>query len=223
MRTLRIAVALATAVAMTGLLPATPASAAVPNVLTYGGGLPVVVGNILTSPLAPFTTATFTTGPNGTGIGTTCTTSNITGSVVANPISPGTATVKINTQTFTGCTSTIPGVTLVTSVVVNNLPYNAMFSDATGLPVTIVPIGGPIQITINETFGTAISCVWQLNSSVYHGNYINIGSKAQLLNQQDHLIAGPGSGCGTTAQFINVTYAPFIDSSVAPANQVFVN
>jgi hypothetical protein len=223
MRTLRIAVALATVAAMTGLLPAAPASAAVPNVLTYGGGFPVLAGQNLSATLAPFTTATFTTGPGGAGVGTTCITSNLTATVLANPLSPGTANVKVLTQTFGGCTSTIPGVTLP-SVVINNLPYQGIFNDAAGLPVTIAPIGPPIQITINETFGGGpVVCVWQLNAGAYHGNYANAGSKLLLINQQDHIVAGPGGACAAGAQFINVTYAPFLDTSVGPPNQVSVN
>ena len=226
MRTLSIAVVLTTVAALTGLLPATAANASPPSVLTYGGGFAVGSTDNLSAPLAPFTRATFTTGAGGAGIGTTCTVASIGGQVTANPAPPGIATAFITTQSFTSCTSTIPGVTGTVTVTVNNPApgFKASFNDASGFPVTIAPTAAPIQIQMLETFaGAPTMCLWQLNPATYNGNYINTNSKLQLLNQQDHLLAGPPAGCGTTAQFINVTYAPFTDTSVPPANQVFVN
>ncbi len=213
-------------VALAGPL-ATGSAAAAAAVLTFGpapAGAPVAVGNVLTAPLAAATVATFTTAPGGAGVGTTCTVSGLTGQVLANPAVPGVAQVKIVNQTFNTCTSSIPGVGAVTSVVVNNLPYMGMFSDAGGLPVTIIPTGPPIQITINETVGgLPVACVWQLNAGAYHGNYVNGGGKITLINQQIHIVAGPGGPCAAAAQFVNVTYAPFVDSSMPAPNLVWVN
>jgi hypothetical protein len=222
MRRIRIGVTLVATVAMvTALLPAAPASAAVVQVLSYGApNLPAIpVGDILTSPLAA--PATFTVAP-GSPIGTKCAASALTDQVLTNPPIPGVANTRIITQTFGGCTSTIPGVTAVLGVVVNNLPNALMFSDAAGLPVTIAPMAGPLQVTITVNPGAA-ACVWQANAGAYHGNYGNPLHQITLVNQPMHLVAGPGALCGGGADFISWTYGPVIDSSQIGANQVFVN
>jgi hypothetical protein len=229
MRTLKVAVVLATAIAMTGLLPTGPALAVGPNVLTSGaapGGVAIPVGDTITSLLATGSTITFTTGAGGGGIGTKCVGSSITGQVVANPPAPGVATVMITNHSFNSCTSSIPGVTAVTTVVANNLPYKSGFSDAAGLPVTITPgAAGPIQITINELLGgVAVSCVWQLSAGVYNGNYGNGGSTLKLANQLIKLLPiSPAGPCGGPTQFITAAYAPFVDPAAAAPSLVFVN
>lgn len=211
----------ATALAAGPALAATSAPAVA--VLTYGAPGPagpnVPPGNVLTSMLgAP---ATFVT---AAGVGTTCNLSSIAATVQVNPPAPGTATTQLNVQTFTSCTSTIPGVTAVT-VAVNNLPNTLQFSDAPGLPVQITPPpAGPLQITITETFqGAIIGCVWRPTAGVYNGNYINAGNQIVFAKQQMKLFAGPAGPCAGPLQFFSATYRPVRDSSISGLPPVFVN
>lgn len=104
-----------------------PASAADTPVLTTGslGGTPVAVGDVLTAPLATGTSATLYSSATGTS-GIKCTASQFTATVTDNPTAPGTATESVSGQTFDSstCTSNVLGVTGVTSITVDNLPYS---------------------------------------------------------------------------------------------------
>lgn len=219
------AVLTAVSIQTAGPAAAAPAAAAI-DVLTYGapgpGGPNVVPGQTVVTSLPAGGTATFLTAG---GIGTTCKQSNLNTTVTSNPPVPGVALAQINTWTFGSCGTNIPGVGGVISVTVNNLPNTVQFSDAGGLPVTIVPPpSGPLQVTILESVGgAAVPCVWQPAAGVYNGNYINGGNQIVIVNQQMKQVGGPAGPCAGPTQFFSVTYRPVQDASVAGAPPVFVN
>ncbi len=208
-----------------GPAAAAPAAPAV-DVLTFGAlgpvGPNIPLGHTLSTGLPAGGTATFLTAG---GIGTTCNMSSMSTTVTANPPVPGVAAARINVWTFGSCLTNIPGVTGVVSVVVNNLPNTIQFSDAAGLPVTIIPPpAGPLLITIAEAVpGGVVNCVWRPVAGVYNGNFVNGGNQIVFVGQQMQLVGGPGGLCAGPNQFFSATYRPVVDTSVGGNPPVFVN
>lgn len=209
MRT-RILLALAgTAAALS--LTAVPASAAGTPVLTTASGA-VAVGDVLTAPLASGTSATLYSSATGTS-GVKCSASQFTASVTANPDAPGTATESVSGHTFTAssCTSNVLGVTGVSSVTVDHLPYTASVSS--GGALTVSPgSAGTIQTTVKlSTLLGSITCVYQAPSLT--GTASNTDSSINFANQQFTKVSG-SSLCFASGYF-TAKYAPVTDGGAA--------
>lgn len=215
MRT-RTRLAAVAAVAALALAGAGSAVAAQPNaggpVLTKGsaGGTAVAVGDTLAAPLAA--NATFFSSATGT-TGVTCTTSQFTAKVTANPTGPGSATESLTGQTFSNCTANVTGVTGVQSVTVTNLPLTTTVSDASGFPVTV---GGTVSTTVvlNTLLGTT-TCVY--SGGPLSGNASNTGSTIKFAGQ--HFTKTTGSSLCFADAYFSATYGPVTDGG----SPVFVN
>ncbi|MGW7261480.1 Tat pathway signal sequence domain protein [Streptomyces sp. NPDC054834] len=218
MRT-RTLVTLAGAVAALALpLAAVPASADGTAVLTTGsaGGTAVAVGDVLTAPLASGTSATLYSSATGTS-GVKCTSSQFTATVKDNPAAPGTATESAGAQTFdaSSCTSNVLGVTGVSSITVDNLPYTTtVASDGT---LTVTPASGStIQTTVKlKTLLGSITCVYQAASLT--GTSDNSDNSINFTNQQ--FTKTSGSSLCFSSGYFTAKYAAVTDAG-AP---VFVN
>ncbi|WEO94573.1 Tat pathway signal sequence domain protein [Streptomyces sp. FXJ1.172] len=199
------------------LAVATPASAD-GSVLTTGGagGTAVAVGDTLTAPLASGTSATLYSSATGTS-GVTCTSSQFTASVTANPSAPGTATESVTGQTFnpSSCSSNVVGVTGVSSITVDNLPYTAsVASDGT---LTVTPASGStIQTTVKlKTLLGSITCVYQASSLT--GKTDNSDGSISFTSQQ--FTKSSGSSLCFANGYFTAKYAPVTDGGA----QVYVN
>ncbi len=204
---------------MLAVLPIAAASAATP-VLTTGkvGGAAVKVGDIIKAPLKTGTKATFFS--PGTTTGVSCSAALVTNKVVTNPAKPGTAVESLTAQTFSKCTTNIPGTTSVQSVKVQNLPYTSKISDATGFPVTVTKPGGVLKtsISINSVLGL-LTCVYK--ATKLSGKATNVGSADIFKNQTFTLLSGPAA-CPASGAF-SATFGPKKDFSVTGTPLVFVN
>lgn len=199
------------------LAVATPASAD-GAVLTTGsaGGTAAAVGDTLTAPLASGTSATLYSSATGTS-GVSCTSSQFTASVTANPSAPGTATESVTGHTFdsSSCTSNVTGVIGVSSITVDNLPYTAsVASDGT---LTVSPASGSaIQTTVKlRTLLGTITCVYQAPSLT--GRTDNSDSSITFTNQQ--FTKSSGSSLCFASGYFTAKYAPVTDGGA----QVYVN
>lgn len=136
-----------------------------------------------------------------------------------NPAAPGTATESATSQTFSGCTSNVLGVTGVRSITVNGLPYTT--TAASGGTVTVNPAsGGTIQTTVVlSTLLGSITCVYQAPSlaavSSNSANSLTFTNQAFTKVSGSLLCAGNG--------YFSATYAPVVDSSVSGAPAVYTN
>jgi hypothetical protein len=205
-------------VAALSIPAAMPASAADTPVLTTGstGGTAVAVGDVLSAPLASGTAATLYSSATGTS-GVSCTSSTFTATVTDNPSAPGTATESVGAQTFdsSSCTSNVLGVTGVTSITVDNLPYTTtVASDGT---LTVSPASGStIQTTVKlKTLLGSISCVYQAPS--LSGTTSNTDASINFTNQQFTKVSG-SSLCFSSGYF-TAKYAPVTDNGAT----VYVN
>ncbi|MEU6506336.1 Tat pathway signal sequence domain protein [Streptomyces sp. NPDC046942] len=218
MRTRSVLALAGTATAFTlALAVATPASAD-SVVLTTGGagGTAVAVGDTLTAPLASGTSAALYSSATGTS-GVSCTSSQFTANVTANPSAPGTATESVTGHTFSAssCTSNVLGVTGVSSITVDNLPYTASVgSDGT---LTVAPASGSvIQTTVKlKTLLGSITCVYQ--AAGLTGKTDNADSSISFTNQQ--FTKSSGSSLCFANGYFTAKYAPVTDGG-AP---VYVN
>ncbi|MFD8302198.1 Tat pathway signal sequence domain protein [Streptomyces sp. NPDC059690] len=200
-------------------LPAVaPASAADTPVLTTGsaGGTAVAVGDTLTAPLASGTKATLYSSATGTS-GVSCTSSTFSAGVTDNPSAPGTATESVSGQTFdsSSCTSNVLGVTGVSSITVDNLPYTTTV--ASGGALTVSPASGStIQTTVKlKTLLGSITCVYQAPSLT--GTADNADNSINFTNQQFTKVSG-SSLCFSSGYF-TAKYAPVTDNGAT----VYVN
>ncbi|MCH5672362.1 Tat pathway signal sequence domain protein [Streptomyces gilvus] len=205
-------------VAALSIPAAMPASAADTPVLTTGatGGTAVAVGDVLTAPLASGTSATLYSSATGTS-GVSCTSSTFTATVTDNPSAPGTATESVGAQTFdsSSCTSNVLGVTGVTSITVDNLPYTTtVASDGT---LTVTPASGStIQTTVKlKTLLGSISCVYQAPSLT--GTTSNTDASINFTNQQ--FTKTSGSSLCFSSGYFTAKYAPVTDNGAT----VYVN
>ncbi|MFI9271152.1 Tat pathway signal sequence domain protein [Kitasatospora sp. NPDC052896] len=206
------------------VLPALPASADGPAVLTYGsaGGSPAAVGDALTASLSPNTAATlYSTAAGGTGV--SCASSGFAATVASNPSAPGTAVETLTSQTFGNCSAVnIPGVMGVQSVTVDNLSYSNDVSDATGSPVTLNPTTGPIQtdIVLQTLLGT-VTCSYQASPSSLSGTTSNTDQSISFNAQPFTLSSGPAT-C-FSAGYFTAAYGPVTDTSQAGSPSIYVN
>jgi hypothetical protein len=200
-------------------LPAVaPASAADTPVLTTGsaGGTAVAVGDTLTAPLASGTNATLYSSATGTS-GVSCSSSTFSAAVTDNPSAPGTATESVSGQTFdsSSCTSNVLGVTGVSSITVDNLPYTTTV--ASGGALTVSPASGStIQTTVKlKTLLGSITCVYQ--AAALTGKADNADNSINFTNQQFTKVSG-SSLCFSSGYF-TAKYAPVTDNGAT----VYVN
>lgn len=199
-------------------LAAVPASADGTSVLTTGsaGGTAVAVGDVLSAPLASGSNATLYSSATGTS-GVKCTSSTFTATVTDNPAAPGTATESVSGQSFdaSSCTSNVFGVTGVSSITVDNLPYTTtVASDGT---ITVSPASGStIQTTVKlKTLLGSITCVYQAPSLT--GTASNDDNSINFTNQQFTKVSG--SSLCFSSGFFTAKYAPVTDNGAT----VFVN
>ncbi|MEU1011869.1 Tat pathway signal sequence domain protein [Streptomyces sp. NPDC005890] len=204
----------ATALALTWATPASAADA----VLTTGsaGGTAAAVGDTLTAPLAPGTTATFYSSATGTS-GVKCTGSQFTAKVTGNPTAPGTATESVTAHTFDSstCSSNVAGVLGVNGITINNLPYSATITSAGTL--TVSPASGSvIQATVQlRTLLGTVTCVYQAPSLT--GKADNADSSITFTNQQ--FTKSSGSSLCFANGYFTAKYAPVTDAGA----RVYVN
>jgi hypothetical protein len=201
---------------------ALPASAATPDVLTYGslGGSNVAVGDSVSAALASGTTATFDSDTSDTS-GVTCTSSDFTSTVTANPAASGVATESVTGQTFDGCSSNVLGVSGVNFVTVQNLPFSAAVDDSTDTITVTGTSAAPIQSTVElDTLFGAVDCVYQADNDTLTGTVSNTDTSIDFSNQQFDLTSGsflcPGNG------YFTASYAPVQDTTQGSA-AVYIN
>ncbi|MFF4316764.1 Tat pathway signal sequence domain protein [Streptomyces sp. 900105755] len=210
-----------TLIALAGTVVALSVAATVPAsadgaVLTTGsaGGTAVAVGDTLSAALASGTTATLYSSATSTS-GITCAASTFTATVTDNPAAPGTATESAGAQTFGNCTSNVTGVTGVSSITVNNLPYTTTVSSDGTVAVT-PPSGSTIQTTVKlTTLLGSITCVYQAPS--LSGTSSNTDNSLAFSNQA--FTKSSGSILCPSAGYFTAKYAPVSDNGAA----VFVN
>ncbi|WP_133914580.1 Tat pathway signal sequence domain protein [Streptomyces sp. NBC_00582] len=196
-----------TAVVLT--LPAvTPASAAGAVLTTANGD--VAVGDVLNASLASGTAATLYNSATGTS-GISCATSTFTATVTDNPAAPGAATESLTGQTFGNCTSNVLGVTGVTSITVNNLPYTTTVTSG-GVVTVTPPSGSTVQTTVvlRTLLGT-VSCVYQ--ASGLSGTASNADNSIAFSNQA--FTRTSGSTLCPSAGYFTAKYAPVTDGTDA--------
>lgn len=195
-----------------------PASAA-DTVLTTGSlaGDAVAVGDVLNASLASGTTGTFYSSATGTS-GISCAQSSFNATVTDNPAAPGTATESVTAHTFGSCTSNVFGVTGVTGITVNNLPYTTtVTSDGV---VTVSPSSGSVlqtTVVLRTLLGT-INCVYQAPSIT--GTASNDDNSITFTAQPFTRTSG-SSLCFSTGYF-TAKYAPVTNATQGGAT-VFVN
>ncbi|MFF4115979.1 Tat pathway signal sequence domain protein [Streptomyces sp. NPDC001714] len=210
-----------TLIALAGTVVALSVAATVPAsadgaVLTTGsaGGTAVAVGDTLSASLASGTTATLYSSATSTS-GITCAASTFTATVTDNPAASGTATESASAQTFSSCTSNVTGVTGVSSITVNNLPYTTTVSSDGTVAVT-PPSGSTIQTTVKlTTLLGSITCVYQAPS--LSGTSSNTDNSLAFSNQA--FTKSSGSILCPSAGYFTAKYAPVSDNGAA----VFVN
>ncbi|MFJ9706688.1 Tat pathway signal sequence domain protein [Streptomyces sp. NPDC101234] len=210
MRT-RSILTIAGTVAALSLAVAVPASAD-GAVLTTGsaGGTAVAVGDTLSASLASGTKATLYSSATSTS-GITCSASTFTATVTDNPAAPGTATESVTGQTFSSCTSNVTGVTGVSSITVDNLPYtNAV---ASGGALTVTPASGStIQTTVKlTTLLGSITCVYQASSltGTTDNSDTSVNFSSQAFTKSSGSILCPSAG------YFTAKYAPVTDNGAA--------
>ncbi|MEU2332553.1 Tat pathway signal sequence domain protein [Streptomyces sp. NPDC013172] len=207
--------------ALAGTVVALSVAATVPAsadgaVLTTGsaGGTAVAVGDTLSASLADGTSATLYSSATSTS-GIKCSTSTFTATVTDNPAASGTATESVTGQTFGNCTSNVLGVTGVSSITVNNLPYaNAV---ASGGALAVTPASGSaIQTTVKlTTLLGSITCVYQ--AAGLNGTTDNSDNSVNFSNQA--FAKTSGSSLCPSAGYFTAKYAPVTDNGAS----VFVN
>ncbi|MEU2425614.1 Tat pathway signal sequence domain protein [Streptomyces sp. NPDC007851] len=207
--------------ALAGTVVALSVAATVPAsadgaVLTTGsaGGTAVAVGDTLSASLAGGTTATLYSSATSTS-GIKCSTSTFTATVTDNPAASGTATESVTGQTFGNCTSNVLGVTGVSSITVDNLPYaNAV---ASGGALAVTPASGSaIQTTVKlTTLLGSITCVYQAPG--LNGTTDNSDNSVNFSNQA--FTKTSGSSLCPSAGYFTAKYAPVTDNGAS----VFVN
>lgn len=217
MRT-RSLLALVGATAALMVAAVSPASAA-DTVLTTGGpaGDAVAVGDVLNASLASGTAGTFYSSATGTS-GISCAQSDFSATVTDNPAAPGTATESVTAHTFGSCTSNVLGVTGVTGITVNNLPYATTVTS--GDVVTVSPVAGSVlrtTVVLRTLLGT-INCVYQAPSIT--GTASDVDNSITFAAQPFTRTSG-SSLCFSTGYF-TAKYAPVSDVTRGGA-AVYVN
>jgi hypothetical protein len=217
---------IAAVAAVSVALPGAPALADDPPavaVLTTGsaGGADVAAGDVLTASVAAGTTADFATASGG-GTGVKCAASTFTATVVDNPAAPGVATESTTAQTFASCTANIFGVTGVTSVVVENVPFATTVDSSTGAVTVSGTDAAPIQTTLKlRTILGSVTCVYRANGGAIAGTASATESSIAFADQQFTKFSGPIT-CPSNGYF-TATYNPVTDTSVADGPAVYIN
>ena len=190
------------------------ASAAAHGVLTNGrvGGPSVKVGSILKARLrgrAAFLVP-------GTMAGVRCGKAEVTDRVIRNPVAPGTAVEHLIGQTFSHCSSSIPGTTGVKSVRVLGLPYRTTISDSAGNPVTI--FRARTQLTLRTVVGN-LTCTY--SAGRLHGRAENKDSTIAFAGQLFKLSSG-SRACPKGGSF-SAAFGPVTNVSAHGHPRVFVS
>jgi hypothetical protein len=216
---------IAAAAAVSAALLGSPALADDPvvDVLTTGsvGGANVAAGDLLSASVAAGTTADFATASGGT-TGVKCAVSTFAATVVGNPAVPGIATESTTDQTFGTCTANILGVTGVTSVVVDNLPFATTVESGTAAVSVAGTDAAPIQTTLTlRTILGSVTCVYRADGNAIAGVAGTGESSISFADQQFNKFSGPIT-CPSNGYF-TASYAPVLDTGVVDSPAVFTN
>jgi hypothetical protein len=180
----------------------------------------VAVGDVLTAAVAAGTTADFTTAPGG-ATGVSCAESAFTATVLDNPAAPGVATESTTAHTFGACTANIVGVTRVTGVTVDNLPF-ATTVDSAGTVTVSGSDALPIQTTLRlGTILGSVTCVYRAEGNAITGVSSNADNSISFTEQAFAKFSGPITCPGNG--YFTARYAPVLDSSAAGSPVVVVN
>lgn len=192
-------------------------------VLTAGGlgGTNVAVGDVLTASIASGTTADFATASGGT-TGVKCAVSSFTATVVDNPPAPGVAHESTTAQTFGSCTANIFGVTGVSSVVVNNVPFATAVDGTTGAVTVTGTDAAPIQTTLRlNTILGSVTCVYRADGNAITGSAGTGESSISFANQKFNKSSGPIT-CPSNGYF-TARYSPVLDTTLPGTPAVYTN
>lgn len=141
-----------------GMLAILPVVASASSAVLTSGGSPVQPGAQLVSLAAGG--VTFTPVGGGAAVAT-CSTSEVTATVLTNPTSPGTATLSVTSFSFGGCTG-------AQSVSFDNLPYAMSVSDVTSPSTVTLHRGdsGPmrLELVLRGPMGP-VHCVYEPQAS----------------------------------------------------------
>ena len=218
----------AAAAAVAALFTAVPAFASSNAVLSDSAANPngtnTAVNAVLTANLKSGTHATFYTTTTGT-TGISCSSSNLSATVLTNPTAPGTATASLTALNFpntsTNCTVNGGGRT-VNSITVDHLSYNASVSSDGSVSIT-AGSNGAIHTTavITTIFFQQITCGYTSHNSNVSGSASNTDNSLTFTNQQFDGDSTNNFQCPTTSYF-TAKYAPVVDSNNGNAS-VFTN
>jgi hypothetical protein len=171
---------------------ATSTASAAGATLVYSGGGDVAVGDTLSASSSSVTLST-------SSGDITCDSSTFSGPVTANPASPGTATVSVQSFTIGGtCDSSVTGVTGVKSIIAGGLPYTASVSSSGS-----AAISGSISTTANlSSLLGSVSCTYTGSSlsGTASGNTISFSNQPFSLSSGSAL-------CPSSASF-TASYSP---------------
>jgi hypothetical protein len=189
-------------------------------VLTTGkvGGTAVKKGATIKASLAAKSAVTFSLGSIGSA---KCTKSTISAKVTSNTSSS--AKLSLKTQTLSGCSVSVSGVTL-SSVKAVDLPYNVSVKPGGATTVSGTSSSKPVGLAATASLGsTSLTCVFTAKSvtakASNKGNTISVSGAVLTLNKT--LSGSSYSTCsdvGTTAK-LSVKYGPLTDSG----KKVFVS
>lgn len=214
---LAAAAAAALVVSVATAAPTSAAPSAAGEVLTYVSptGPGVAVNDVLTSSLAAGTLATFYSTPGGS-TGVECSVSNFSATVTSNPSVPGTATERLDAQTFSSCVSKgVFGVLGVQSVTVNLLPYGVTADSTTQ---NVVISNDPIRATVKlSTLLGSITCVYEDGDDTMTGTTDDSDNSITFTDEQFVKVSGPNLCFGVA--YLDAKYGPV----VGPGGPVFVN
>lgn len=223
-RYLALAAACAVVLAPGGVAFAASAhQAAKHDVLTIKkvGGTAVKKGATLKASLAPKSSITFTLGDIGSA---SCSKSSISAKVTSNTSSS--AKLSLKSQTLSGCSTTISGVT-ISSVTAVDLPYNVTVKPGGKVTVSGTSKSKPVGLKAVAALGsTTLTCVFTASSvrakASNKGNSISVSKATLTLNKK--LTGASYATCSEvgTSTTLSLKYGPLTDSSAKGA-KVFVS
>lgn len=190
-----------------------PAASAEPPEVTLPSGAAVPVGDHLGASLSS-TTAVFNTSAGKI----TCTHGSFVANMANDPLSGGTteATETLTTLTFTGCTTTIVGVTGVSSVALNGTANVLLSDDGASDALVITNLDEKVKLT--AIIGAPV-CDYGT-----HGTVTSVTGALTTATSSVAFAAAPvalitGSGVCPSSGTFTATFGPIIDQSQPAGNQ----
>jgi len=190
-----------------------PAASAEPPEVTLPSGAAVPVGDNLGASLSS-ATAVFNTSAGKI----TCTHGSFVATMANDPLSGGTveATETLTTLTFTGCTTTIVGVTGVSSVTLNGTANVTLSDDGASDALVITNLDEKVKLT--AIIGAPV-CDYGT-----HGTVTSVTGALTTATSAVSFAAAPvalitGSGVCPSSGTFTATFGPIIDQSQPAGNQ----